>query len=166
MHTLHTLLPLLPFLLLTTPATSTPALPLALTATLLITTHTTQLYTCPSPWTYFCFRSGTPPAATSSCECYAMTPATATCPTGTRKYCSDYITTECSCSYPKQPDCPPMFDFECVPAPPEMRKEATWGGKAKDMVDMGETEVEDVEDMVELVEVEGDENWDIEYELK
>ncbi|KAH8154969.1 uncharacterized protein LAJ45_01502 [Morchella importuna] len=126
MHTLHTLHPLLPFLLLTTPATSTPALPLALTATLLITTHTTQLYTCPSPWTYFCFRSGTPPAATSSCECYAMTPATATCPTGTRKYCSDYITTECSCSYPKQPDCPPMFDFECVPAPPEMRKEATW----------------------------------------
>lgn len=219
MHALHALLPLLSALLLITPATSSPTPhPPSLTAALPSTPHTAQLYTCPSPWTYFCFRSGTPPTATSSCECYVMAVPTSSCPVGTQKYCSDYVTTECSCSYPKQPDCPPMFDFECVPAPPEMRKEATWvctcsgkvygekacprgfasrcgpggsggegrgcscrrsrgylsmytprpvkggngkGGKEKGRgktreVGMGEMEVEG---MVELVEVKGDENW-------
>lgn len=43
-----------------------------------------------------------------------MIKATRECPAHTNKYCSDYIKTECSCSYPKQPNCPPIFDFNCV----------------------------------------------------
>lgn len=73
---------------------------------------TNKLFECPSGWKFFCFHDEE--KNESRCECYEMINVTQECPANTNKYCNDYIKTECSCSYPKQPDCQPIFDFTCV----------------------------------------------------
>lgn len=74
--------------------------------------ETNKLFECPSGWKFFCFHNEE--SNESHCECYEMINFAKDCPANTNKYCSDYIKTECSCSYAKQPDCQPIFDFTCA----------------------------------------------------
>lgn len=73
---------------------------------------TSKLFECPPGWKFFCFHDEE--GNESRCECYKMIGYSKDCPDNTNKNCSDYIKTECSCSYAKQPNCQPIFDFTCL----------------------------------------------------